>query len=136
MRRILYVLLLLLAMVVLSLNSGCTLSVGSPPAPVVHAPSAEPGPPPWAPAHGHRAKHRYYYYPDSDVYFDPGRKLYFYFYGGNWQTSVTLPREFRISLGKHIYLDMDDDRPYRYHADVKKKYPPGRQKKEKGPKRK
>lgn len=33
----------------------------------------EGGPPPWAPAHGYRAKHSYHYYPSAEVYFDTGR---------------------------------------------------------------
>jgi len=131
MQRSFYALMFLFVVFALSLAMGCTLSVGSPPASAIYAP-AEPGPPPWAPAHGYRAKYHYYYYPDSDVYFDTGRNLYFYFSGGNWQASVALPREIRISVGDYIDLDMDDDRPYRYHPAVKKKYPPGKWKKEKG----
>jgi len=133
MRRILYA-SMFLAAIAISPLVGCTLSVGNQPD-VVYAP-AEPGPPPWAPVHGYRAKHHYYYYPDSDVYFDPGRSLYFYFSGGGWHTSVTLPREIRMNVGEHVDLDMDDDRPYRYHSDIKKKYPPGQLKKKgKGKKR-
>jgi len=33
-------------------------------------PHVKKGPPPWAPAHGHRAKYRYQYYPSTSVYFD------------------------------------------------------------------
>ena len=108
---------------------GCTLSVGNPPAPVYAPPPPEPGPPPWAPAHGHRARHNYYYYPESHVYFDVGRSLYFYYSGTRWQASVALPSGIHISAGEHVTLDMDSDRPYLYHSDVEKRYPPGHLKK-------
>ena len=42
-----------------------------------YRPPAKQGPPPWAPAHGYRAKYQYYYYPSSYVYFDTKKKLYF-----------------------------------------------------------
>jgi hypothetical protein len=110
------------------LLGGCALRVGDPPAPV-YTPPPESGPPPWAPAHGYRAKHHYYYYPDSQVYFDAGRSLYFYFSGGGWQASVSLPSGIQISAGEYVSLDMDVDRPYLYHSDVEKRYPPGQLKK-------
>jgi hypothetical protein len=108
---------------------GCTLTIGDHPVSVYAPPPPESGPPPWAPAHGYRAKHHYYYYPESQVYFDPGRSLYFYYYGGGWQASGSLPSGFYISAGEYVSLDMDADKPYLYHSDVEKKYPPGQLKK-------
>ncbi len=96
--------------------------------PQVHK-APEPGPPPWAPAHGHRAKHQYYYYPASYVYFDVGRSLYFYYQGDQWRVSVSLPAAIRITVEDHVVLEMDDDRPYKYHPEVTKRYPPGHHKK-------
>jgi len=87
------------------------------------------GPPPWAPAHGHRAKHQYRYYPSSQVYYDTGRGAYFYYEGGRWQVSVSLPSSLHIDVGDYVSIDMDDDKPYHYHPDVMKRYPPGQQKK-------
>jgi len=85
----------------LVLNNGCydtRVTVGeeptyrhAPPPPEETGPPRGHGPPPWAPAHGYRAKYRYHYYPSSYVYYDLGRKLYFYYDGGNWQVSVSLP---------------------------------------------
>jgi hypothetical protein len=89
----------------------------------------EPGPPPWAPAHGYRAKHHYYYYPASAVYFDVDRKLYFYAVGAQWRTSTTLPAGVHIDVASYTTLDMDNDRPYVFHDDVVKRYPPGQLKK-------
>ena len=92
-------------------------------------PSRAPGPPPWAPAHGYRAKHQYRYYPSSHVYYDTGRSLYFYYSGGKWEASVSLPSLIRIDVNDYVTLEMGTSEPYRYHTDVVKQYPPGLQKK-------
>jgi hypothetical protein len=92
-------------------------------------PPAKKGPPPWAPAHGYRAKHRYYYYPSSYVYFDTGRKLYFYLEGDNWRFGASLPSGIHVDIGDHVTLEMDTDKPYEFHSHVVKKYPPGQIKK-------
>jgi hypothetical protein len=97
--------------------------------PVYRPGPKEPGPPPWAPAHGRRAKHRYHYYPESYVYFDIGRKVYFYYSGNRWQASVSLPVGFHIDVNTYVVLEMDVDEPYRFHSDVVKRYPPGHLKK-------
>jgi hypothetical protein len=83
------------------------------------------GPPPWAPAHGYRAKNRYLYYPSAEVYFDPGRSVYFYYGSGQWQVSAHLPAAIHMRLGDNVTLEMDTDRPYQYHPDVVRRYPPG-----------
>ena len=100
------------------------------PPPPPPPPPHEPGPPPLAPAHGHRAKHRYYYYPDSYVYFDVGRRVYFYYGDTRWQVSVSLPTAIHIDLTDRVELEMDSDRPYQYHPDVVGKYPPKHGRKE------
>jgi hypothetical protein len=87
------------------------------------------GPPPWAPAHGYRAKHHYRYYPSSEVYFDIGRAVYIYYEGERWRVSVKLPGEIRIDLNDYVTLEMDTDKPYEYHSEVVKRYPPGHKKK-------
>ena len=89
------------------------------------------GPPPWAPAHGHRAKYRYRYYPNSQVYFNENRGNYIYYRNGNWEVSVSLPDRIRIEVNDYVTLEMDTDQPYRYHDDVNRKYPPGQMKKDK-----
>ncbi len=83
------------------------------------------GPPPWAPAHGYRAK-KYRYFPSAQIYFDLQRDVYFYYSNGEWQVSASLPGRIRAQLGEHITLEMGTDEPYRYHSEVVKKYPPGR----------
>ncbi len=82
------------------------------------------GPPPWAPAHGNRAKHRYRYYPSSYVYYSVDREIYFYYSGGKWTESTRLPRGLHLDREEYVMLDMDEDRPYKFHTDVVKRYPP------------
>ena len=92
-------------------------------------PHAMKGPPPWAPAHGYRAKYKYRYYPSSHVYYDTGRSVYFYYSNGNWRMSVSLPSSIHINVNDFVALEMDADKPYKYHSEVQKKYPPGKMKK-------
>ena len=94
------------------------------------------GPPAHAPAHGYRAKHKYRYYPDSSVYHDTERGLYFYIKGGNWEVGASLPNSLQMSLGDSVSLELETDKPYTYHADHAKKHPPGKMKKGKHKKEK
>ncbi len=92
------------------------------------------GPPAHAKAHGYRAKHKYRYYPDCAVYHDTERSRYFYIKNGNWEVGASLPYNLQIRLGKSVNLEMDTDKPFTYHADHVKKYPPGKKKKSKNKK--
>jgi hypothetical protein len=94
------------------------------------------GPPPWAPAHGYRAKHRYRYYLSSRVYYEKERGIYFYYKDGEWQVSVSLPSDIHINFNNYVTLEMDSDRPYEWDHEVIKRYPPGQLKKIKKKKRK
>ena len=87
------------------------------------------GPPAHAPAHGYRAKHQYRYYPAHKVYYDTGRRLYFYLKGDNWEVGASLPSHIRVGLGKSVSIELDTDKPYIHHAEHVKKYPPGQMKK-------
>ena len=87
------------------------------------------GPPSHAPAHGYRAKHQYRYYPGCSVYYDNGRKLYFYIKGDHWEVGASLPNHLRIGLGDSVSIELDTDKPYLHHAEHVKKYPPGQLKK-------
>ena len=95
------------------------------------APVKKKGPPPWAPAHGHRKKYRYRYYHECSVYYDTGRSLYFYIEADNWLVAVSLPNRLQKDLGGYVIVDMKTDKPYIHHAEHKKKYPPGLGKKNK-----
>ena len=87
------------------------------------------GPPAHAPAHGYRAKHQYRYYPSRSVYYDTGRRLYFYIKGENWEVGASLPNQIRIGLGDSVNIELDTDIPYIHHSEHVKKYPPGQMKK-------
>lgn len=83
------------------------------------------GPPPWAPAHGYRAKTRYVYFPDQNFYYDLNTHNYIYLSGPNWSISASLPKIFvGINLGSstQIQLDFVGDRPYRYNNEHLVKY--------------
>lgn len=103
--------------------------VYTPPPPPPAPPPHEKGPPPWAPAHGYRAKHQYHYYPASYVYLDIGRQVYFYYQGNGWQVSARLPVGISIDVSDYVTLEMETDRPYQYHTEVARRYPPGQAKK-------
>ena len=107
--------------------------IGSSPPP---SPAPKSGPPPWAPAHGHRAKHRYRYYPHHYVYFDLGRGVYFYLEGDGWRVSAQLPSRIHLAYASYVTLEMETDRPYQNFSEHKKKYPPGQVKKNKKQKKK
>jgi hypothetical protein len=96
--------------------SGCMVSTGM---------SVSSGPPPWG--HGN---HHYRYYPYDNIYFDEQQGVYFYLYNGGWQMSVSLPSYVQITVNDFVTLDMDTDKPYQYHNDVVKRYPPGQKKKD------
>ncbi|MCB2186238.1 MAG: hypothetical protein KQJ78_07460 [Deltaproteobacteria bacterium] len=109
-----------------------SISIGLPPTDEISPPpaSAAPGPPPHAPAHGLRRQYRYY--PDARVYFDPGRLLWFYTDGHNWQFGASLPLAIRAQLGSHVSLELATREPWRYNPEHVKKYPPGQWKKAHG----
>ncbi len=87
-----------------------------------------------APAAGPHVTYHYHYYPDSAVYMDTGRKLFFYYNGERWMTTTLLPAEVQVDWKNYVVLEMDTDKPYRHHAETVRKYPPGQRKKRKGAK--
>lgn len=118
---------LLTAIALASLLSGCLVAAHGPYGRVgvstAPPPKIQAGPPPHAKAYGHRAKYHYHYYPDSYIYFDINRSLYFYLENGRWAMSVALPAHLHVSLGDRVSLEMDIDRPYIKYDDHRKKYP-------------
>lgn len=83
------------------------------------------GPPPWAPAHGYRAKTRHVYFPQYNFYFDLQRGVYIYLSGGTWQVAVNLPSTYagvNLKVSTHVELELDTDTPHKYNADHKVKY--------------
>jgi len=86
------------------------------------------------PAAGTPVSYQYHYYPDSAVYMDTARKLFFYYNGERWMTTTLLPAEIRVDWKHYEVLQMDTDKPYRHHAETVRKYPPGQRKKREGTK--
>jgi hypothetical protein len=91
------------------------------------------GPPPWAPAHGYRAKTRHIYFPQHNLYFDVQRGVYIFLNGGQWQVGLKLPSLYAnldLRRSTQIELELDNDSPHKFNADHKAKYkatPPGQQ---------
>ena len=79
-------------------------------------------PPDWAPAHGYRAKHRYMYYPSHEVYYEPASTTWFWLDGGNWRFGASLPVYYQQYTRNGVWVDLDDDRPYRRHDYVVEHY--------------
>ncbi len=94
-----------------------------PPEVVIIEESGPSGPPPWAPAHGYRRNHDYYYYPGADVYFRPADRTWFYLDGGNWRFGINLPTTIRVDFDRSVSLTMESDRPYEFHEKVRTYYP-------------
>ena len=88
----------------------------------------EAGPPPWAPAHGYRAKTRYVYFSEHNFYYDNNKGTYIYLSGKNWEVSAQLPSLFRnLDLNAAIKIDLDyeADNPQSNNVDHKRKYKKG-----------
>lgn len=94
-----------------------------PPEVVIVEDTRPPGPPPWAPAHGFRRNHDYYYYPAADVYYRPADRTWFYLDGGNWRFGVNLPASVHVDFDHSVSLTMETERPYEFHDKVRTYYP-------------
>jgi len=87
------------------------------------APVALADPPPWAPAHGWRAKHQYVYYPSAEVYYAPTSRMWFWLGGDGWQAGVSLPLALQgyVQAGG-VNISLDVDRPYLRNDYVVQRY--------------
>jgi hypothetical protein len=79
------------------------------------------GPPPWAPAHGYRAKQNYRYYPAHNIYQDPVSGLFFTYHGGVWSKGGLPPGMTPDGLGRHRDFDGYVDEPWKSNPYSKKK---------------
>lgn len=82
------------------------------------------GPPPWAPAHGYRAKQRYRYYPAHNIYQDPVSGLFFSMQGGIWTKGGLPPGMMPGGLGHYKEFEGYQDEPWKnnpYSGKKKKK---------------
>lgn len=80
-------------------------------------------PPPWAPAHGWRAKHQYVYYPSAEVYYAPATRMWFWLGGNGWQVGASLPGALQgyVQAGG-VNISLDVDRPYLQNDYVVRRY--------------
>lgn len=89
-------------------------------------------PPPWAPAHGYRAKHyrdnyyphqyRYIYYPRYNVYYAPQTQLWFWLGGGRWRVGASLPGSIVVAGAPGVSIVLGTERPYEENAYVVEHY--------------
>lgn len=80
-------------------------------------------PPPWAPAHGYRAKqYRYIYYPQYEVYYAPETRLWFWLDGGRWRFGAALPAYLPLVGVPGVSIILGSDRPYYEHPLVIEHY--------------
>jgi hypothetical protein len=81
-------------------------------------------PPPWAPAHGQRAKQYHYtYYPDYGIYYAPESRLWFWLDGDNWRFGASLPLDYRpYATGGGVSIELGSERPYDEHGVVVERY--------------
>ncbi len=57
----------------------------------------------------------YYYYPDVDIYFDPGLSVWYWRDGGAWRHNRDLPRRYRVDERRRYSFRSDVREPYRVH---------------------
>lgn len=112
----------ILLALLLSFATGCVVAE-RPHREVVVVESREPGPPPWAPAHGWRRKHEYHYYPTIQVYYYPHVHRYYWLEGGDWRVSARLPAHYVVEQHKRVVIELDDE-PHKQHHKIKRDYPP------------
>jgi hypothetical protein len=80
-------------------------------------------PPPWAPAHGYRAKqYRYVYYPRHEVYYAPATQLWFWMHDGNWRIGTSLPTGIVMAGVPGVSVILGTERPYEANAYVVERY--------------
>lgn len=82
------------------------------------------GPPPWAPAHGYRAKTRHVFFKDYDTYYDLAKGVYITLKKGKWEVSAKLPailEKVDLKKAKQVELELDMDEPQKYFKEHKGK---------------
>ncbi len=83
------------------------------------------GPPPHAPAHGHRRKVVYVYYPDCEVYYHVERRSYIWFEAGDWHTHDRPPAHRHVHTGTSVPIHLESDHPQAHHTEVRGRHPRG-----------
>ncbi len=75
-------------------------------------------PPAWAPAHGYKAKTRYIYFPQQNIYYDLKTDRYIYPNNNTWIFGSALPSVFgpgNLGAARQVELDYYYSKPYIYN---------------------
>jgi hypothetical protein len=67
--------------------------------------------------------YEYYYYPDGEVYYYPYRHVYWWRDHDRWVSGRHVPGN--IELHEHVRVDLDSRQPWRYHDEIRQRYPHG-----------
>lgn len=67
----------------------------------------------------YKTKYVYYYYPHSNIYYNPLRKEYYVWKNPHWITQKQVSNK---SLGNKITLYLETTKPYYYNEQHRKKY--------------
>ena len=73
-------------------------------------------------AGGEPVRYHYWYYPETQIYFDYEQKVYYYPENGSWRHSQQLPARYSAE-SSHVVVDEDTDKPYVNHERHVKQYP-------------
>ena len=65
---------------------------------------------------------RFYYYPSSNVYYDPAKKVYFYQNSGSWTSVRTLPTDIRVASTPRVTVYHNNPEVWRDNEVHIKKY--------------
>lgn len=108
-------------LVLLFATNGCRVVLPLHSQPYAHAPRGGQ----YVPPHARSLRHHYRYFPEVEVYFDITSNLYFYLSDHVWLSVPLLPSHIRIDLNNFVAMELDGSKPYIYHQDTRKRYPPG-----------
>lgn len=78
------------------------------------------GPPPWAPAHGYRAKTRHVFFPAYNVYYDLIKGVFIHPVGPKWVITPKPPLLLKgvdLKKAKQVELDLNVDNPHKHNAE-------------------
>ncbi len=108
--------LIIIAMTLALMVSGCYTEIRT---------AGQNGPPPWAPAHGWRSHHNYYF-PDYEIYYHVHTAQFIYFSGTTWIYVSALPTAYaHIDLWtcRKIVISYKGKDPYNHIDQHRKSHP-------------
>ena len=65
----------------------------------------------------------YDYYPDTEVYYYPSGRVWWWRDRDEWRSGRELPRGFDAHRGNHVAVRLQTDRPWTAHAKVQAEHP-------------